>query len=597
MQENGTIPHPIVAPVSFKMVADVELSYQDKRYLGRLLVCTDTYEGPEYSLQQYEPTEYVGIEEEDSEEVPRALAKVPILKIASRSIDMHRGDFEVLQEIYVVHYSAFVSCRLFYLEGMTGIYALRGGSHQENMYLKRFSSNSHFRRMFNGEYLLGNDTYWQRILNVNRSQYLYLFRMAFLKNVQSNLRAMKGCGSFTFEMENSRVEYMQYLYDTARGSLASIDHEPEFHADKPGKTTRLLLDNAILPQQSLKDLVAIRIMDVESLIPAFGASWYYHPITEHNHVSGDFMSSKYSCIPHINSNVYIGLDINSMVMRCTVPAIAVYNQQSTLHGIHIFKNTLSDWREQLIGHDFHDPEDDLYYHVVDVEHNMNAFVDRKRRSLAYSCCVAWLACYNDYEIYEEPQLIEQSKTSSQVREEHCYPFLPEDVSLFLRVDISSVPTITINPPPKMLRSVVEMVDASGLDLDTYVFKAKDRRKMKVSEEHNFDHEAVAAKILSLFSFESVCDDISIFGMLRYALQELLLEAHCVVKDFYTRLTVALDHPQYNVEDLQKLFMNEEPFCCAMRTDESRNQLMSFKKSQKKKLLKFAVKRWLDIFVL
>jgi hypothetical protein len=95
-------------------------------------------------------------------------------------------------------------------------------------------------------------------------------------------------------------------------------------------------------------------MDVECLIPAFGESWYYHPITEHNHVSGDFMTSKYSCIPHINSNINIELDINSMVMRFTVPTVASYDQQSTLDGTAIFKSKMKVWREQLIGYDFLD---------------------------------------------------------------------------------------------------------------------------------------------------------------------------------------------------------------------------------------------------
>ena len=109
--------------------------------------------------------------------------------------------------------------------------------------------------MFNGFYMFGFCTYWERILNRNRVQYLYLFRMAFVKNVQRCLRAIRGCGSFSFEMENFRVEHLRYVFDVASGAVSSPDHEPDYLFDKPGKTTRLLLDNAILPQQSPKDLV------------------------------------------------------------------------------------------------------------------------------------------------------------------------------------------------------------------------------------------------------------------------------------------------------------------------------------------------------
>jgi hypothetical protein len=322
--------------------------------------------------------------EEDGPQITRSIAKVPFLKQSLKRFHLHRGEFEVLQEIYVVHHTAFLTCKLFYMEGMTGIYAIQGEDQREHYHHMHFNSNSAFRKHFNGEYLFGYSTYWEQILNMNRPQYLYLFRMAFLKNVQNHLRAVKGCGSFSFEIENCRVEFLRYIHLLASGSFAAADHEPEYHRDKPGKTTRLLLDNAILPQQSPKDVVIFRIMDVECLIPAFGASWYYYPITEHNHVSGDFMTSKYSCIPHINSNITIELDINSMVMRCTIPAVAVYDQHSTLDGM---TSKMDVWREQLIGYDFHDPEDDLYYHVVEVEHHMTAF--------------------NDFEIDEEPQLIKQ----------------------------------------------------------------------------------------------------------------------------------------------------------------------------------------------
>jgi hypothetical protein len=284
-----------------------------------------------------------------------------------------------------------------------------------------------------------------------------------------------------------------------------------------------------------------------------------------------------------------------MVMRCTVPSVASYDQRSTLDGTAIFKSQMKIWREQLIGYDFLDPEDNLYYHVVEVEHNMSAFVDRKRRSLAYSCCVAWLACHNDHEIDEEPQLIQQSKTSSEVREQFCHPFLPDDVSGFLRVDLSTLPagTIVVNRPKRKLRKMLEMLDESGLDLETYVFKKRDRSKLTASQDNCYDNEAIAVKIRGLYSFESIADDMSIYGMALYGIKELLLETNEAAKDFHARLMKALDFPTYNFEDLRNLFLNEEPF--KLSSDEDRNQVLAFTKKQKKKLLEFGVKRWLEIF--
>jgi hypothetical protein len=404
---------------------------------------------------------------------------------------------------------------------------------------------------------------------------------------------MRGRGSLSFEMENFRVEHLQYIFDLASGSISSLAHEPEYLADRPGKTTRLLLENAILPQQSPKDIVTFRIMDVECLIPAFGASWFYQPMTEHNHITGDFMASTYACIPHINSNINIGLDINSMVMRCTVPVVAVYDQKSTLEGISVFKSKLADWRDQLLGRDFHDPDDNLYYHVVEIEHNMHNFVDRKRRSLAYSCVVAWLACYNDYEIYEEPQIVNQSKRLREVRERFCHPFIPEDVAQFAPVDMSALPASSINVdrPSKKHRALLEMPDASGLDLETYVWKQKDRSRLKPSAELNFDHEAIAAKFLSIMTLEIILQN---YGISAYALNEVWREAHCTTKDFYVQLVVALDSPAYNVDDLARLFLEVPVFQC-FTAEEDITKLQSFKTRQKRALIEFAVKKWCTCF--
>jgi hypothetical protein len=142
--------------------------------------------------------------------------------------------------------------------------------------------------------------------------------------------------------------------------------------------------------------------------------------------------------------------------------------------------------------------------------------------------------------------------------------------------------------------MVEMPDDSGLDLETFVFKRKDRTKLRASQEHSYDDEAIATKILQLYSFESIADDMPIFGMVRYALKELLVETHEAAKDFHARLMVALDHPVYNFEDVQKLFLNEEPFKFTL--DEDRSQLLAFTKKQKRKMMEFAVKRWCECFV-
>ena len=93
--------HPVGTP-HYKLVANVAVMVQDKRYLGRLLVTTDFYDGPEYQVQLYRGSQYL-CSEEEGEEIPRAVSKVPFLQQANRAMYLRREDFEVLDELYVVH--------------------------------------------------------------------------------------------------------------------------------------------------------------------------------------------------------------------------------------------------------------------------------------------------------------------------------------------------------------------------------------------------------------------------------------------------------------------------------------------------------------
>jgi hypothetical protein len=54
----------------------------------------------------------------------RSASKVPFVQLSLKRFHLHREEFDVLEEIYVVHHTAFVTCKLFNLEGMTGIYAI-----------------------------------------------------------------------------------------------------------------------------------------------------------------------------------------------------------------------------------------------------------------------------------------------------------------------------------------------------------------------------------------------------------------------------------------------------------------------------------------
>jgi hypothetical protein len=133
----------------YKMVADVAVKVKDKRYLGRLCVTTELYDGPEYQLSCYGPSQYSFPEEVGpGGDVPFALSKVPFLKEIYRSMYMRREDFEVLEEIYVVHGDMFLECKVFFLEGMTGIYAIQHADFQNNRRLGFTYPSSWYRHKF-----------------------------------------------------------------------------------------------------------------------------------------------------------------------------------------------------------------------------------------------------------------------------------------------------------------------------------------------------------------------------------------------------------------------------------------------------------------
>ena len=117
----------------YNMVADVAVMVIGKRYLGRLCVTTDLYDGPEYQVSCYGPSQY-DFPEEDGPggDVPFAVSKVSFLKESYRSIFLRREVFEVLEEIYVVHCDIFLCCKVFFLKGMTGIYAIQHADFQNN---------------------------------------------------------------------------------------------------------------------------------------------------------------------------------------------------------------------------------------------------------------------------------------------------------------------------------------------------------------------------------------------------------------------------------------------------------------------------------
>ena len=449
---------------------------------------------------------------------------------------------------------------MFYFDKMVGMYAIVGDSEVEEADLSEVYGNSPYRKFFvDADMMLDTLLPLSPIDIRDRMHQWYCFRMDLRELFHQKLFESKGYAAISFVMRATMHDFLN-LIKTSKSVFSIATAEPEHSLAVAGRSKKLFYAEKILSQSTVRDVFHFVIMDTDALIPVLGDLWYCRVLVPHNQYQGDHLLSKYACVPHTNSNVAFAFDVNSNQLFVTVPVVCLYSHDTSVNGMQSFVSQLEMFRRELSGADVYDLELDEYFHVCFVEYNTTDFTEKKRRRRLYGCNIAWLLSYHDFEIREDPNLIVACSDPENVEERKRYaiPFSVEDVMEMVPIDMKEVKMDSLfirRICDRKARRLVDFKDESGLDVEKFCFRKKDRSVLSpMDASDDPDNVRVKNKLLADFAGTAVVEG----GLYGYLVRELLNEARESVSDVAMRFVTACRHSCYKLNDIADL-IERPPF--------------------------------------
>jgi hypothetical protein len=414
---DGSEDSSMEVETTWKPMADVLLEFNGLQKLGRLFQAEgEDVIGPKYRFLRYEATVF----DQQQHIKPHSLATLSWLKRGTFVYFDTFDDFEIKDEIYVVHHSYFESSRMFHFDKMVGMYTIIGDTLEEEDDLKGVYGNSQYRKFFgDADTMLNTVVPLSSIDFRDRMHQWYCFRMDLRELFHQKLFESKGRAAISFVMRATMQDFLN-LIKTSASAFTIATAEPEHSLAVTGRSKKLFYGEIIYPQSTVQDVFHFVVMDTDALIPVLGDLWYCRVLVPHHQYQGDHLRSKYACVPHANSNVTFAFDVNSNHLFVSVPVVCEYGHDTSVNGMQRFASQLEMFQTKLSGADVYDPELDEYFRVCFVEYNATDFTEKKRRKRLYGCNIAWMLSYHDFEIREDLNLLVSCSDPENVDERKLY---------------------------------------------------------------------------------------------------------------------------------------------------------------------------------
>jgi len=350
---------------------------------------------------------------------------VPFLVYETKEYIVVRKEHVTFHEqLYVVHYSYFLDSQVFYLDGMTGVFAMEPNDDDDISEDDELLRISHvptpFYFAFEERKLdFLTEMEFRSLRTLDMMQERQAFRISMYENVQSALKKGKGYGNIYVSMSNIGNSIWFYL---TRGSLSGSCYSDAL----PGKVFRTNEETGIATCYRSRKSVHIHVKKVESLFHVLGKKWFYYPLTDPQPGPGSLKDSLFACIPHWNSRIILKYDFNMMELTMSVKNVIKVSQEIVESTSAKLEALLNDMIQKLEGQYIMDPSTNNYYKIIRVEQNLTDFHEIKGRE---SCAIviAWCFCYNNPE-FNNALLPIHITVEEELMKKHCVPLCPTDIT-------------------------------------------------------------------------------------------------------------------------------------------------------------------------